>query len=116
VALEEGVLLELLASDGLALDSELEVWQALAAWTEHDASRRGGLAARLARCVRLGRLGRSELEIIDVHPLVRLAGGLGVRLGAGRPVRPCRAGAGSGVPAVWCAAHSCAEHASSYVW
>ena len=57
------------------VDSEFEVFQALAAWTEYDApARKPQLAARMARCLRLDALTIPDVTLIDDHPLVRCAG------------------------------------------
>lgn len=52
----------------------MEVFRALAAWTEfHPAARQPRLAPRLARCVRLPSLSLPELYVLGDHPLVSLA-------------------------------------------
>ncbi len=52
----------------------MEVFRALAAWTEfHPAARQPRLAARIARCVRLPSLLLPELYALGDHPLVSLA-------------------------------------------
>ncbi|KAL4436734.1 hypothetical protein ABPG75_003873 [Micractinium tetrahymenae] len=71
LTMEEPLLLSLLCSGRLQVDSEMEVFRALAAWTEYDtAARQPRLAARLARCVRLSSLALHDLYALGDHPLV----------------------------------------------
>lgn len=54
--------------------SEVEVFRALAAWTERSpGARQPRLAARLARCVRLPSLALPDLYALGDHPLVSAA-------------------------------------------
>lgn len=76
VGLEEAALMALLCSDDLQVETELDAFRALVAWTEHDrAARLPGFAPRLARAVRLARMEPSDLVFLDVHPVVRLGCG-----------------------------------------
>ncbi|PSC70244.1 kelch 17 [Micractinium conductrix] len=71
MTMEEAHLLALLSSDSLQVESELEVFQALAAWTQYYRDARlPGLAPRLARCVRLATLAMPELHVLGDHPLI----------------------------------------------
>lgn len=57
------------------VESEVQVFQALTAWTEcAPAARTPGFAARLARCVRITALTMPDLHFLDAHPLVRVGG------------------------------------------
>ena len=64
--------LTLTPSTLVQVESEVEVFTALVAWTEYCVEeRKPGLAARLARCVRLGAIEMPHLYLLDAHPLVR---------------------------------------------
>jgi hypothetical protein len=62
---------QLLSSDDAKFHNELEVFNAVARWIEHDTPNRGGhLADLMNTVVRLPQLDFDELEKVELHPLV----------------------------------------------